>query len=421
MTLPLSKTDEIPQDVQDLLAEQKYAEAIALSESCGVNTSIILAHILSEANAAVNAEDKSNESHQRAIELFITTIGYVDPAVVLHQYIAPHLSIYLTKYLMELHYRGYANQKHTQLLFNIFSQSDAYEALLTFINRIKMEIESPGKSASLFLSHFDGDAAIQVLIENQKQSEALTIAQILDLPNELVSLLIHYEHKNQEAADLILSRIHEPCGFKLLMDYGPILLETSSKTAQTIEKAAIELWLTSDSPEITDSGMISLFLSSPNSLFEFLFGVYKLKPTTLIANTFLSLAIQQNSLHQNNLNKNISNSKNSDQNNSNQNDHFNGNITKISSFIRSEQIINYLEDPHLPYDPEAVLHYCREAHYTDGTVYILEKLGRLKDIVAFLIAEKEAIHLRKWCEKEPRALPDEDWAEIFSFFIEKDG
>ena len=51
---------------------------------------------------------------------YIATIGLIDSSIVLCKFIDPHLSVYLIKYLLELHKRGRANEIHTKLLFNLF-------------------------------------------------------------------------------------------------------------------------------------------------------------------------------------------------------------------------------------------------------------------------------------------------------------
>jgi hypothetical protein len=125
---------EYPPDVAACLQGRQYAEAIELCAAQGVNPTAIQEEVRAEVGRAIDSLD---ENPQTSINIFITTIGVIEPSIVLCRFFQPNQTRYLSQYLIELHKRGYANADHTRLLFTLFHLQEERTHLDEFIEYLR--------------------------------------------------------------------------------------------------------------------------------------------------------------------------------------------------------------------------------------------------------------------------------------------
>lgn len=78
--------------------------------------------------------------HERAIQHYIKTIGYLEPSYVIRKFLDVSQIEYLISYLEELHNHPnkLANQHHTALLLNCFVKQKSIEKLKEWMTRVSM-------------------------------------------------------------------------------------------------------------------------------------------------------------------------------------------------------------------------------------------------------------------------------------------
>ncbi|KAH0792407.1 vacuolar protein sorting-associated-like protein [Histomonas meleagridis] len=398
---------KIPEYIQNLIKDNRLIEA---RKEC-IKNHIDAEYLETKVQNLMNSADVhySKKEYKQSIDDYIKVIGFVEPSIVLCKFIAPHLSIHLTNYLIELHKRGCANAQHTQLLFNLFRHLDAKEMLNDFLQYIETAHEqqikkekiaakeqsgsSPSETSSNefdtdyenFLNNFNADAAIQTLIDNEMEAEALHIAQVLNRNSFYIFLLISFKQDYEEAANQIALRLPSAESRDLLMKFGPILLLSSSSVVKKIENIAKISWLSSQTPLSSDKQFLKLFASHPLSCINFLQSVIHQKSTPSFANNLIALLISN------------------DTNNS------------------SQEVLDLIDNfQKLKYDPDLVLSLCCQNHFTTGLVKLLTQLNRPHDLVNLLISESSTNQLFKFCETNPD-LNNEDWLEIFKFVVSEAG
>ena len=395
---------EIPENIQLLVKEKKYIEARKACQLANIDYTFLTQIVNDCQDQALKLFNK--KEYEQSIKYYILTIGFVDPSIVLWHFIVPHLSIHLTNYLIELHKSGYANSSHTGLLFLLFRNSDARNKLQEFISLLKdattkykieqrrnSEKKLPPPEPEPLIKCFDAGAAIDALIENEMEKEALEIAWTLDSTQHIVSLLITYKKDYVEAANQIKKNQYEGIGRRLLMQYGPILMEEDENTRGIITKVARDIWCSQNPGQ--DKDFLQLFQNQPDCCFQFLKSIINNKPTPLLATTLIAMVIPRKS--------------------ESKSDFFG--LPRIAS----EQLArDYIQNPRLQYDYDHLLRVCAEAKFISGMILLLERQGRLHDITSLLISHNESKMLREWCNKSPQ-IPDEDWVEIFRYFSRAEG
>ena len=126
---------EYPSEIAGLINELRFADAIEACKTYNLNDAAIRELVHEQVQDANTQFENGNA--QRSIDLYITTIGVIEPSNVLCRFFVPHLTKYLTEYLIELHKRGYANEDHTRLLFNMFHHAEEREHLDDFISYLR--------------------------------------------------------------------------------------------------------------------------------------------------------------------------------------------------------------------------------------------------------------------------------------------
>jgi len=395
---------DFPRHIYDLLVQKRYLEAKNAALREGLKIDLIDQEVQSIASKALESFEKYE--YEESIDYYISTIGFLDPSIVLWHFIEPHLSIHLTNYLIELHKRGFANKSHTGLLFLLFRNSDAKHKLVEFTallrsakEKSKATSQISGKKATNdtevdpLISCFDSNAAIDALIENEMMKEALEISWILESPKHIVSLLITYKRDYIEAANQIYKHCNHYLGRPMLMEYGPFILEEDEKCIPKIVEIATLIW--SSQYRGQDEDYLKLFSTKPHACYSFLKSIVNSDPTPLLANTLIAMVVPRDP------------------------------EAKSEFFglpgVANEQLArDYIRNDKLKYDPDHLIRVCSEARFHSGMILLLEKQGRLHDIVMLLVSEKKSIMLMEWCIKNPH-IPSDDWVEIFHYFAKIDG
>ena len=435
-----------PPEVSSLLQEKKFATAIKRCQSCGLNSQGISELIKKDVNLANRYFEE--KKYDEAMTIYLTTIGAIEPSIVLCKFFAPHLTFFLTTYLIELHKKGFSTEQHTKLLFNLFHQRDIQPRLDDFIklvNDSKLQFEQkqiPKRENSsfslsflrkekeenikiedltIFYLHFQKTvgAAIEVLIQNDMQDHAFKLSSIMPISSQLLSLLIYNQKKYHEASLMIMEQCNHPTGRQLLMEHGPAILnlkindcpdeESKKKLPEAISliaQAAAALWKNDN--EGNDKEFIKLFWGHPKSLYNFLKIVCSEYHTILFGTTLINLLIPRNDLS-------IEEQKKI----------FFGH-PDIASY---DEALKYITDNSLRYDENQIIFICTECKFIKGVISVLEKLEKYQNIANFYISQCEEIlkinknklkeslqPLIEWCLTKPPLSPN-DWYYIFQFFV----
>lgn len=383
---------KLPDHIEKLLANNKYLQALRACQAEKLDTSRVTKLAQECATNALSFFNK--REYEQSIHLYIETIGFVDPSIVLWHFNVPHLSIHLTNYLIELHKEGFANKSHTGLLFLLFRNHDAKNKLEEFINLLReAKQNSQNDDDNLLIRNFDAGAAIESLLENEMEKEALEIAWIIDSPQHIVYLLITYQKDYVAAAKHLQKSSNSDIGRKMLMDFGPTLLKNDEKTHEIIIQVAKDIWTSSRKGK--DEDYLKLFQSQPECCFKFLKSIVGYPLPSVFGTTLIAIVIPKK-----------------------------GEI-KSEFFglpkIATEQLaVEYIKNERIKYDPDFLLRICAESKFTKGMILILELQGRLHDITTLLIANRESQYLKEWC-LHCQKIPDEDWVEIFEYFSQPEG
>ena len=419
---------EKDKELTDLLNQFRYAEAIEFCKKRQYNDFPIREIVHNEDIRANNELDQGNA--QKAIDIYIHTIGVIEPSHVLCRFTAPHLTKFLTAYLIELHKRGYAKEPHTRLLFNMFHHEEERKHLSEFIEYLRkakevvdsLNAEKPSKtmkksfSGALtdlvtgsdkkkknrdhaidqlkrFLDSFRADAAVETLKENDMDKEAMQISKIMQVSSQIVDLLINAEKKYSEAADMIRSKALEANneeGKKMLFDFGPKLLRSDARTAEIIVETAIELWRQKDKNDETcnDRAFMCLFWGCPESAKAFLEKAVECRPTPLLVNSLIELVIPR----------------------------VDGEFFGHPSVADGELALKYINEYVNPSDDISYLLFvCSETHFSEGTVTLLKQSRRNSEVAALYISRKMTQSLKEWILEDKPEL-GEDWIQILRYF-----
>lgn len=420
---------EKDKDLQELLNQLRYADAIELCKKRQYNDAPIRDIVRREDMVANEKLDQGDA--QQAIDIYIRTIGIIEPSHVLCRFTAPHLTKYLTAYLIELHKRGYAKEPHTRLLFNMFHHEEEREHLQQFIEYLRTAKELVGgqgdgekpqkvmkksfsgalsdfmsggdkskkkRAAALeqmkrFLDSFRADAAVETLKENEMDKEAMQISQIMQVSSQIVDLLINSEKRYSEAAEMIKEKALEANneeGKKMLFDFGPKLLKANEETAQIIVETATELWRRREKGDeaCSDRAFMSLFWGCPKSAKQFLENAVQVNPTPLFVNSLIELVIPR----------------------------VDGVFFGHPDVADGELALQYMNDFATEIgDISYLLFVCSESHFSEGTITLLKRVKRNSEVAALYISKKMTQALKDWIIEEKPELGD-DWVQVLRYF-----
>ena len=406
-------------DITALIDNKRYASAIALCKDRCINYASIQDQVRNQVQLAINAFE--NRDFQLSIDIFITTIGVVEPSTVLCRFFAPHLTRYLMQYLVELHKMGYANEQHTKLLFNMFYNDDGRVILKQFIedlrtakNEILKQNENEGsgemiinnitqlfnrkdnkkellKEYKKFYDNFNlnADAAVDTLINNDMEEYAFEISNIMEVSKYIISLLINSQKDYFKAAAIIYEKATQGTGKSLLMDFGPVLLNQGDEIASMISKSAHALWVEAQSND-EDKDFLKIFWGFPENAKEFLKMAIADRPTHLFINTFFELLLPRK----------------------NNNPPFFGKESKPNPDYALERI----SDINFKFDIEPIIYICKEAGFTEGIIKLLEREERYSDLIFFLMSKQKTNEIIEFINSNIK-FDDEIWVSIFEYFI----
>jgi len=423
-------------EIQTLITNKKFADAINACNRTGVSSHKIQEMVRKEVQKANNALEM--KKYDEAMKIFLSTVGSIEPSMVLCRFFAPHLTHYLTTFLIELHKRGYATEQHTRLLFGIFRQEDVKPRLLEFIQMIKLAKAEEDKKVqdlarkekennfsklfslrsekqkeivedlSKFYEQFKKNAgsAIEVLVQNDMENEAFTISSLLPASSMLVKLMIQSQGDYKGAAEMIMKQCNELGGRHMLLEHGASLLDpkAGADINQMIEQAAALTWRNDN--ECIDFQFLKMFWGYPKSLLAFLKNVCQDRHTPLLATSFIDLQIPRNHLPPSERTK-----------------LFFGHPDVASS----EKALQCIKDKNIKYDENQILFICKETGFVEGVIAVFDRQGKYQEIALYLISHcKEASKISheefskavdklvKWCMNKVE-LSSDDWYSVFSF------
>ncbi|KAH0791066.1 vacuolar protein sorting-associated protein 11 [Histomonas meleagridis] len=411
-SLPIMSFRSFPSEVATLLENKRYADAISICKDKCISYTMIQEMVHNQVQMAISAFENSDP--QLSIDIFITTIGVVEPSIVLSRFFAPHLTRYLTQYLVELHKRGYANEQHTKLLFNMFYHDEGRETLREFIDYLKKakkaeetrndskirnflkskEKKEKQEQYTRFFKNFNVDAAVDTLINNDMEEYAFEISNIMEVSKYIISLLINSQKDYFQAAAIIYEKATQASGKSLLIDFGPTLLSQGGEISAMISKAAHALWIQEN--ERDDSGFIKIFWGFPESLKEFIKRAIADKPTPLFVYTYFDLLIPKKN-----------------------------NTPTMGGYPTSnpQHVIECIEDSSFPiYDVniDPLLFLFRENDFNPGTISLLRRSKRYSDIAQLYMSRNMTQELVSFISRSDVTFDDETQFSIFRYFANSD-
>ncbi|OHT10859.1 hypothetical protein TRFO_19754 [Tritrichomonas foetus] len=429
----MSEIQFLPQ-VQELLNENRFADAIELCKLKSFPYSAINDKIRELLDIA-NEELFEKKNPQDAINIYIDTIGVIEPSNVLCRFFSPHLTKYLTQYLVELHVRGYAKEADTRLLFNLFHHREERTTLVDFINQLQtakeevdaIHLKGPHQTSTFgnifkkddykakfdtaskqrFIQNFKPVAAVETLVDNDMNEPALKISQIFGVSKQIIDLMINNDYSSEsekisnyrKAANMIYSKIDDPEGRSLLLEFGPKLLRGDDETAKLVENIAFQLWNETD--EHDDAAFLKLFWGCPKHCKDFLETAFQNKPTPLFVNAYIELLIPNNYFFKDQFDKSEKRS-----------------LQYIEHEVSADPIraLNCIDDPSIPIDDvNQLLFICTELEFADGVIALLRRKNRVSDITSIFIANNMTNQLVEWVRSKPE-LDSEDWVSILRYF-----
>jgi hypothetical protein len=415
-------TQEYPPDIVAALQNKQYSDAIEMCKAQSFNLSPIqeaLRADVDNANRALDADDP-----EAAIDIYITTIGVIDPSNVLCRFFQPNWTRFLTRYLVELHKRGFATEHHTKLLFNLFHHAEERPRLTEFIDSLRQAKEAKQKfleeerasSSGIaaffggkkkkatatgdirFFDSFKASAAVDALIENDMEVEASQISEIMSLSKQIVKLLIS-QGQFEEAAQVISRRVLEDGGRAMLLDYGPALLAHGEQRdiaiCQVIVSAAIHYWV-EEKDDVDDQAFVTLFWGFPCSARDFLSKVVQDRPTPLFVNTLIELVIPRKA--------------------PDEPDEAVGQFFGHPAVVNPDFALSFIRNPLIPFDDiNPLLFICTEVGFLNGVIALLKRGQRNSDLAALFVARDMANELYNWILEEPK-LESDDWLLVLRYF-----
>lgn len=453
-------TETLPPEIVNLLERKKFAEAKKACEEKGIST-LPVQKSISDEIAKANTE-LLNKNAEAAMNYFINLIGAIEPSMVLCKFFSPHLTQYLTAFLIELHIRGYAYEQHTRLLFNMFQKGNdpAFDKFINFLEQAKRQKSNEMNTGSKFFlfgksdkttksSYVDlttfyenfkqnASAAMEVLVQNDIGDKAFQLSNIVSIPSQRVNLLINSQENYLEASNIVLRECttpphaendllrpstaqptetnqKTPGGRQLLLEYGSTLISRvleknypqRDKVIENIINAAHQAWIKND--DSTDVDFINIFWGHPEYCFKFVEKACYARPTPLLNTCLIDLTIpRQPSKDDQGLDMLFN--------------------IQWPGKPDSSYCLNRIRDVNNNYYVEEILFICNEVNFVEGVIECLGRAGNYSAASSYYIAacensvqDKEKFdsyvaQYVKWLRNSPN-LKNEDWVDIFQFFI----
>jgi len=210
----------LPNLAREFLDHKRYFDAISACKSSGVDPAPIHGFVDAQIRDAFASFSKGD--HHVCLDIFISTIGLLEPSVVISKLYQPKSMPSLVKYLVELHQRGFANRQLTELLFTLIAsgqfQSD-FGSFISFIESVQAHKSQPPPHRSKsdrapkpvdllaidgqrFLQNFDAELAMETLSKQGLTEESSRLSRAIGISMTSVYSLIE-QHRFAEAASKI--------------------------------------------------------------------------------------------------------------------------------------------------------------------------------------------------------------------------
>lgn len=145
-----------------------------------------------------------------AVAQFVKTIGHLEPSYVIRKFLDAQRIEHLTRYLEQLHEKGFATAEHTTLLINCFTKLKSVEKLDHFIER----------NSAL---KYDVEAAVKVCRQANDFDRALQMAYQHDKADWVVKILID-DCGRCDVAIHFIATLEYPKLLEVLRSYGKVLV-----------------------------------------------------------------------------------------------------------------------------------------------------------------------------------------------------
>ncbi|KAL8446018.1 hypothetical protein Emag_004870 [Eimeria magna] len=186
----------------------------------------------------------------KAVDMYIKTIGFLEPSAVIQKFLDCQELNHLALYLLHLHLAGCAMQQHTLLFFKCTARLKDDSLLACFLEDPRIS-KTCSLSVALNECRLNGDIKL-----------ACAIASRHGYHDEYLSLLL--ETKEFSKAVELLKQVDAPAACSLLLKHGSALLEHSASDVLLLLSQFIKDYHTS-----VDI-FIPLFVDAPDLLLLFL-------------------------------------------------------------------------------------------------------------------------------------------------------
>ncbi|GAB2285198.1 Vacuolar protein sorting-associated protein 11 [Dionaea muscipula] len=366
----------------------------------------------------------SKQDYDDAMTQYILTIGHLEPSYVIQKFLDAQRIYNLTNYLEKLHEKGVASKDHTTLLLNCYTKLKDVEKLNLFIKS-----EDGGGEQK-----FDVETVIRVCRAANYHEHAMYVAKKAGRHELYLKILLEDLGRYDEALQYISSLELSQAGVTI-KEYGKILIE--HKPEETIE---ILMRLCTDDGKPAKKGtltmlpspvdFLNIFVHHPPSLMEFLekyTDKVKDSPAQVeIHNTLLELYLS----HDLDL-LSMSHSSDGDINDKGifSNGLRNGNLDSDDKgrVLRREKGLLLLKrawpsnQDHPLYDVDLAIILCEMNDFTEGRLFLYEKLKLYKEVIACYMQTHDHEGLIACCKRLGDSGSGGDpslWANLLKYFGE---
>ncbi|CAI0383530.1 unnamed protein product [Linum tenue] len=371
----------------------------------------------------------SKQDYDEAMAQYINTIGHLEPSYVIQKFLDAQRIHNLTNYLENLHEKGLASKDHTTLLLNCYTKLKDVEKLNVFI---KSE-DSVGEHK------FDVETAIRVCRAANYHEHAMYVAKKAGRHEWYLKILLEDLGRYDEALEYISSLDSSQAGVTV-KEYGKTLIE--HKPAETIQ---ILIRLCTEDELVnrgsSSSGYLSMlpspvdflniFIHHPHSLMDFLekyTDKVKDSPAQVeIHNTLLELYLSNDlnfpSMSQATNSVALSLEARSGELTANKRDtseekYRTERLQKGLHLLKSGWPSD-LEQP--LYDVDLAIILCEMNVFTEGLLYIYEKMKLYKEVIACYMQAHDHEGLISCCKKLGDSGKGGDatlWGDLLKYFGE---
>lgn len=381
----------------------------------------------------------SKQDYDEAMAQYINTIGHLEPSYVIQKFLDAQRIYNLTNYLEKLHEKGLASKDHTTLLLNCYTKLKDVEKLNVFI-----------KSEDGVGEHkFDVETAIRVCRAANYHEHAMYVAKKAGRHEWYLKILLEDLGRYDEALQYISSLEPSQAGVTV-KEYGKILIK--HKPVETIE---ILMRLCTEDGESTRRGasngvylsmlpspvdFLNIFIHRPGALMEFLERYtdrVKDSPAQVeIHNTLLELYLSNDlnfpSISQANkdgeldsrarpaaagISKVVTDGKLV----SNDKDISKECLERREKGLRLLKVAWPTDMEHPLYDVDLAIILCEMNGFTQGLLYIYEKMKLYKEVIACYMQAHDHEGLIACCKRLGDSGKGGDptlWADLLKYFGE---